>query len=164
MYSSEPLHTITNPVQHDTMLDSHTDTPVAPWEKENNLENGVNHHAPTSAPSNTMKNGVNHHTPTSAPSNTLPPALSEQMFFNPKTEVRGDLSQRFGNPTPTGKLVSASHSHIIADREQLWLASSYAQHHCPCSCWAGMELISLAWLLCKFSSSLSSIITTLTPS
>lgn len=81
------------------MLDSHTDTPVAPWEKENNLENGVNDH-----------------TPTSAPSNTIPPALSEQMFFNPKTEVRADLSQRFGNPTPIGRLVFASHSHIIADR------------------------------------------------
>ena len=33
---------------------------------------------------------------------TLPPELFEQIYLNPKTEVKGDLRKTFGNPTPLG--------------------------------------------------------------
>jgi hypothetical protein len=35
---------------------------------------------------------------------TLTPELYERLFISPKTEVKGDLRNTFGNPTPVGVL------------------------------------------------------------
>lgn len=34
---------------------------------------------------------------------SIPPELFEQMYLAPKTTVKGDLRQMFGNPTPTSR-------------------------------------------------------------